>query len=135
MSAAAMLAMTIDLDIQPGEIPPTVHLKQETDSAAIPLRIPTTDVTIEDTPIGVFKCGIPGDEVVAIKEVSTATQGYLCVTLTASEIGDVTDHFGKFLATISIIDTDQTVTLENYEEFEVVTVQQFFMAIQKSAVS
>ena len=47
MSAEAMLSLTVDLNIQPGEIPPSIHLKQESDSLFILLRIAAENATLE----------------------------------------------------------------------------------------
>ena len=41
MSADAMLSLTATLNIQPGEIPPTIHLKQDSNSMDILLHIAT----------------------------------------------------------------------------------------------
>lgn len=46
MSASAMLSLNVHLDIQPGEIPPTIHLKEGSESIDIHLQIAVTEATL-----------------------------------------------------------------------------------------
>lgn len=57
MSAQAMLSLTAKLNIQPGEIPPTIHLKEGSDSMFIQLQIAavTDEVTLETGGTAILK--------------------------------------------------------------------------------
>ena len=134
MSAQAMLSLKVTLNIQPGEIPPTIHVKQGTDSMAAAMRIRAAEATLETAGTAVVKgTKTDGAEVFIVLPITDADEDYITVSLTNSEFAQMTDVAGSYPCTISIIDTEGTVTRANYEGYDLVTVQPFIMDVKESA--
>ena len=134
MSAQAMLSMTTDLNIQPGEIPPTIHVKQGSNSLAVTLRIDANNATLQTGGTAVIKGARPdGAELFFAKPITDMDAAHIMVDLASNEFTEMTLLGGCYRCAISIIDTEETVTQENYEEFELVTVQPFLLDVQAVA--
>ncbi len=129
-----MLFLVKDLDIQPGDIPPTIHLKQGSNAMNITLRIAANDAVMLTDGTAILKATKPdGTEVFAVLPVSSIALDYIVVKIGADRVGVLTQVDGTYDATISIIDTEDTITQENYEEYDLITVQPFTLVVQKTA--
>ena len=104
MSAEAMLSLTVDLNIQPGEIPPSIHLKQESDSLFILLRIAAENATLETGGTAIVKAVRPDkSDLFIVLPISNMDAKFISVELTAEQIRQMTtvaqvrDHrFGEY---------------------------------------
>ena len=134
MSASAMLSLTVDLNIQPGEIPPTIHLKEESDSMYVLLRIAADEAALETGGTAILKADRPDDtELFIVLPIAGMDAEYITVELTSDEIAEMTTVPGVFEGTISIIDSENTISREDYEDYDLITVQPFTLHVQKSA--
>ena len=134
MSAYAMLAMTVNLHIQPGEIPPTIHLKEGSDSMHILLKIAADEATLETGGMAILKAMRPGStDLFMVLPVAGMTEDHILVELEAEQIGQMTNVAGTFEGTISIIDSENVISQADYEDYDLVTVQPFILEVQKSA--
>ena len=135
MSANAMLSLTATLNIQPGEIPPTIHLKQDSNSMDILLHIATKSETQMETGGTAILKGIKPDssELFIVLPIASMDAQYIDVELTSDEIGQVTDVAGKYRCTISIIDSENVISQADYEDYDLITVQPFIAEVEKSA--
>ena len=135
MSANAMLSLTATLNIQPGEIPPTIHLKQDSNSMDILLHIATkSEAQMETGGTAILK-GIKPDssELFIVLPIASMDAQYIDVELTSDEIGQMTDVAGKYRCTISIIDSENVISQADYEDYDLITVQPFIAEVEKSA--
>ena len=135
MSANAMLSLTATLNIQPGEIPPTIHLKQDSNSMDILLHIATkSEAQMETGGTAILK-GIKPDstELFIVLPIAFMDAQYIDVELTSDEIGQMTDVAGKYRCTISIIDSENVISQADYEDYDLITVQPFIAEVEKSA--
>ncbi|MBR3017106.1 MAG: hypothetical protein IKH57_08520 [Clostridia bacterium] len=135
MSANAMLSLTATLNIQPGEIPPTIHLKQDSNSMDILLHIATkSEAQMETGGTAILK-GIKPDssELFIVLPIASMDTQYIDVELTSDEIGQMTDVAGKYRCTISIIDSENVISQSDYEDYDLITVQPFIAEVEKSA--
>ena len=134
MSAEAMLSLTVDLNIQPGEIPPSIHLKQESDSLFILLRIAAENATLETGGTAIVKAVRPDkSDLFIVLPISNMDAKFISVELTAEQIRQMTTVAGKFEGTISIIDSENIISQADYEDYDLVTVQPFILDVEKSA--
>lgn len=135
MSANAMLSLTATLNIQPGEIPPTIHLKQDSNSMVILLHIATKSETQMETGGTAILKGIKPDsaELFIVLPIASMDTQYIDVELTSDEIGQMTDVAGKYRCTISIIDSENVISQADYEDYDLITVQPFIAEVEKSA--
>ena len=133
MSAEAMLSLTVDLNIQPGEIPPSIHLKQESDSLFILLRIAAENATLETGGTAIVKAVRPDkSDLFIVLPISNMDAKFISVELTAEQIRQMTTVAGKFEGTISIIDSENIISQADYEDYDLVTVQPFILDVEKS---
>lgn len=135
MSANAMLSLTATLNIQPGEIPPTIHLKQDSNSMDILLHIATkSEAQMETGGTAILK-GIKPDstELFIVLPIASMDAQYIDVELTSDEIGQMTDVAGKYRCTVSIIDSENVISQADYEDYDLITVQPFIAEVEKSA--
>ena len=134
MSAQAMLSLTVDLDIQPGEIPPTIHLKQESDSMFILLRIAAENATLETGGTAILKAVRPDrSELFIVLPIANMDTEYISVELTSEQVGEMTTTAGTFEGTISIIDSENIISQADYKDYDLITVQPFILDVQASA--
>ena len=134
MSAQAMLSLKVDLDIQPGEIPPTIHLKEESDSLYILLRIAADEATMETGGTAILKATRPDNsDLFIVLPIAGMDGKYMNVELGAEEVGQMTTVAGKFEGTISIIDSENVISRDDYEDYDLITVQPFILEVQASA--
>lgn len=134
MSASAMLEVKTILNIQPGEIPPTIHLKQGSDSVDIILLIKAEDTTLETAGRAVLKGTKPdGSSLFFVLPITSVDASYIDVDLTAETIGEMTKAAGKYDCTISIIDSENAISEADYEDYDLITVQPFTADVQASA--
>ena len=134
MSAQAMLSLTVDLDIQPGEIPPAIHLKQESDSMFILLRIAAENATLETGGTAIVKAVRPDQtELFIVLPIADMDADYISVELTSEQIGEMTTVAGTFEGTVSIIDSENVISEADYEDYDLITVQPFILDVQASA--
>ena len=130
MSATAMLTLTTDLDIQPGDIPPTIHAKRNSVSMELVMRIAASEATLETAGTAILKGVKPdGSELFAVTDIDSFT-----VRLGHEIVADMTDIAGKYKCTISIIDSENVITRDDYEQYDAVTVQPFYMDVEKNAI-
>ena len=135
MSAQAMLSLKVDLNIQPGEIPPTIHLKEESDSLYILLRIAADEATMETGGTAILKATRPDStDLFIVLPIAGMDAEYITVELGAEEVGQMTTVAGKFEGTISIIDSENIISQADYEDYDLITVQPFILEVQASAV-
>ena len=136
MSAQAMLSLKVDLNIQPGEIPPTIHLKEESDSLYILLRIAADEATMETGGTAILKATRPDNsDLFIVLPIVGMDAEYITVELGAEEVGQMTTVAGKFEGTISIIDSENIISQADYEDYDLITVQPFILEVQASAVA
>ena len=134
MSAEAMLSLTVELNIQPGEIPPTIHLKKDSNSVHVLLKIAAGEATMETDGTAILKATRPdGSDVFIVMPVASIDSNYINVELTAYEIGQLSTVAGKFEGTISIIDSENAISRADYEDYDLITVQPFLVDVDKSA--
>ena len=135
MSANAMLSLTATLNIQPGEIPPTIHLKQDSNSLDILLHIATkSEAAMETGGTAILKGVKPsGAELFVVLPIANMDEQYIDVELDSEVIGQMTDCAGKYRCTISIIDSENVISQADYEDYDLITVQPFFAEVEKSA--
>lgn len=135
MAADAMLSIIADLDVKPGEIPPQIHLKQGAASMQLIFRIKTDRaVNMETTGTAVIKGIKPdGSELFMATGISGITEDVISVILTSEQVLLLADVSGKYEGTVSVIDTDNVVSRQDYEDYDLVTVQLFYMDVQESA--
>ena len=136
MAVYDMLSLVTELDIQPGEVPPTVHLKEGSDSMTLVMRIAANeDVVMETAGKAVVKGIKPdGTELFLVIVPSAITADHIDVTLNYTHMKALTDAAGRYKCTVSIIDSDNVISRDDYEDYELITVQPLFFEIQKSAV-
>lgn len=136
MSASAMLEVKTILNIQPGEIPPVIHLKQGSDSMDITLRIKAGEAALETAGRAVLRGTKPdGSSLFFVLTFTGTSSEYFDVDLTAEVIGEITNVSGKYDCTISIIDSENAISEADYEDYDLVTVQPFTADVEKSAVA
>ncbi len=135
MSAQAMLSFVTDLNIQPGEIPPTLHLKKNSNSMHILLRIAADDTIMETDGTAILKATRPdASEIFIVIPVAEIDTGFISVELNFEQIEELTSVAGTFEGTISIIDSENAISQADYENYDLITVQPFILDVQKSAV-
>jgi hypothetical protein len=136
MSAQAMLSLTVDLNIQPGEIPPTIHLKEASDSMFILLRIAADEATLETGGTAILKATRPdGSELFKALPIAGMDAEFISLELESEAIGEMSRVAGTFEGTISIIDSENTISQADYEDYDLITVQPFILEVQPSAAS
>jgi len=134
MSASAMLSLKMDLNIQPGEIPPTLHLKKDSDSMYILLRIAADEATLETGGTAILKATRTDDsDLFIVLPIAGMSADYITVELGYEEIGQMTAVAGKFEGTVSIIDSENVISQADYEDYDLITVQPFILDVQASA--
>lgn len=134
MSAQAMLSFVTDLNIQPGEIPPTIHLKKDSNSIHLLLRIAADDATMETDGTAILKATRPdASEIFIVIPVSEVDSEFISVELDSEQIAELTTVAGTFEGTISIIDSENAISQADYEDYDLITVQPFILDVQKSA--
>ena len=131
MSAQAMLSMTVDLNIQPGEIPPTVHLKEGSDSMSILLRIAAEEAALETGGTAILKA-TRADLFIALP-IAGMDEEFITVELESPAVREMAKVSGTFEGTISIIDSENVISQADYEDYDLITVQPFILEVQPSA--
>lgn len=136
MSAQAMLSLVVDLNVQPGEIPPTIHLKEQSDSMHILLRIAADEVTLQTGGTAIVKATRPdGSELFISLPLAGMDAGFMLVELTSAQIGGMSSVAGTFEGTVSIIDSENIISEADYEDYDLITVQPFILEVQASAAA
>ena len=137
MAVYDMLTLVTELDIQPGEVPPTIHLKQGSDSMTLLLKIAAGEnVVMETAGKAIVKGEKPdGSSLFLVVAPSSITTDYINVTLAYTHMPSITDVAGVYKCTVSIIDSTNVISEADYEDYELITVQPFFFDIQASAVT
>ena len=136
MSAQAMLSLVVDLNVQPGEIPPTIHLKEQSDSMHILLRIAADEVTLQTGGTAIVKATRPdGSELFMSLPLAGMDAGFMLVELTSAQIGGMSSVAGTFEGTVSIIDSENIISEADYEDYDLITVQPFILEVQASAAA
>lgn len=136
MSAQAMLSLVIDLNVQPGEIPPTIHLKEQSDSMHILLRIAADEVTLQTGGTAIVKATRPdGSELFISLSLAGMDAEFIFVELESAQIGGMSSVAGTFEGTVSIIDSENIISQADYEDYDLITVQPFILEVQASAVA
>lgn len=136
MSAQAMLSLTVDLNIQPGEIPPTIHLKEASDSMFVLLRIAAKQATLETGGTAILKATRPdGSELFMALPLAGMSAEFISVELEWAQIAEMSRVAGVFEGTISIIDSENVISQADYEDYDLITVQPFILEVQASAAS
>lgn len=133
MSASAMLEVKTILDIQPGKIPPVIHLKEGSDSMDIVLRIRASEAVLLTSGKAIVKGSKPnGGSLFVVLPISGSDADFIDVDLMADTVRQMTDVVGKYDCTISIIDSDNVISEADYEDYEYVTVQPFTADVEPS---
>lgn len=136
MSAQAMLSLVVDLNVQPGEIPPTIHLKEQSDSMHILLRIAADEVTLQTGGTAIVKATRPdGSELFISLPLAGMDAELIFVELGSTEIGGMSSVAGTFEGTVSIIDSENIISEADYEDYDLITVQPFILDVQASAAA
>jgi hypothetical protein len=60
---------------------------------------------------------------------------FISVELESEAIGEMSHVAGTFAGTISIIDSENTISQADYEDYDLITVQPFILEVQPSAGS
>lgn len=130
-----MLEITRVLNIQPGDIPPVIHLKQGSDAVDVVLRIKAAEATLETGGQAVLKGTKPDESALFVVLPVSGTDGsYIDVDILSDTVKLMTDVAGKYDCTLSIIDSEDSISKDNYESYDCVTVQPFTCVVEKSAV-
>ena len=136
MSAQAMLSLVVDLNVQPGEIPPTIHLKEQSDSMHILLRIAADEVTLQTGGTAIVKATRPdGSELFISLPLAGMDAEFIFVELESAQIGGMSSVAGTFEGTVSIIDSENIISQADYEDYDLITVQPFNLEVQASAAA
>ena len=136
MSAQAMLSLVVDLNVQPGEIPPTIHLKEQSDSMHILLRIAADEVTLQTGGTASVKATRPdGSELFISLPLAGMDAEFIFVELESAQIGGMSSVAGTFEGTVSIIDSENIISQADYEDYDLITVQPFILEVQASAAA
>lgn len=136
MSAQAMLSLVVDLNVQPGEIPPTIHLKEQSDSMHILLRIAADEVTLQTGGTAIVKATRPdGSELFISLPLAGMDAEFVFVELESAQIGGMSSVAGTFEGTVSIIDSENIISQADYEDYDLITVQPFILEVQASAAA
>ena len=136
MSAQAMLSLVVDLNVQPGEIPPTIHLKEQSDSMHILLRIAADEVTLQTGGTAIVKATRPdGSELFISLPLAGMDAEFIFVELESEQIGGMSSVAGTFEGTVSIIDSENIISEADYEDYDLITVQPFILDVQASAAA
>ena len=136
MSAQAMLSLVVDLNVQPGEIPPTIHLKEQSDSMHILLRIAADEVTLQTGGTAIVKATRPdGSELFISLPLAGMDAEFISVELESAQIGGMSSVAGTFEGTVSIIDSENIISQADYEDYDLITVQPFILEVQASAAA
>ena len=136
MSAQAMLSLVVDLNVQPGEIPPTIHLKEQSDSMHILLRIAADEVTLQTGGTAIVKATRPdGSELFISLPLAGMDAEFIFVELESEQIGGMSSVAGTFEGTVSIIDSENIISEADYEDYDLITVQPFILEVQASAAA
>lgn len=136
MSAQAMLSLVVDLNVQPGEIPPTIHLKEQSDSMHILLRIAAGEVTLQTGGTAIVKATRPdGSELFISLPLAGMDAEFIFVELESEQIGGMSSVAGTFEGTVSIIDSENIISEADYEDYDLITVQPFILEVQASAAA
>ena len=136
MSAQAMLSLVVDLNVQPGEIPPTIHLKEQSDSMHILLRIAADEVTLQTGGTAIVKATRPdGSELFISLPLAGMDAEFVFVELESAQIGGMSSVAGTFKGTVSIIDSENIISQADYEDYDLITVQPFILEVQASAAA
>ena len=136
MSAQAMLSLVVDLNVQPGEIPPTIHLKEQSDSMHILLRIAADEVTLQTGGTAIVKATRPdGSELFISLPLAGMDAEFVFVELESAQIGGMSSVAGTFEGTVSIIDSENIISQADYEDYDLITVQPFNLEVQASAAA
>ena len=136
MSAQAMLSLVVDLNVQPGEIPPTIHLKEQSDSMHILLRIAADEVTLQTGGTAIVKATRPdGSELFISLPLAGMDAEFVFVELESAQIGGMSSVAGTFEGTVSIIDSENIISQADYEDYDLITVQPFILEVEASAAA
>ena len=136
MAVYDMLTLVSELDIQPGEVPPEIHLKEGSDSMTLILKIAANEDVVMETAGKAIVKGIrpDGSELFLVVVPSAITADHIDVTLNYTHMPDITGVAGRYKCTVSIIDSTNVISREDYEDYELITVQPFYFDIRESAV-
>ena len=137
MAVYDMLKLVTELDIQPGEVPPTIHLKEGSDSMTLLLRIAAgEEVVMETAGKAIVKGTKPdGSKLFLVVVPSAVTADFIDVTLNYTHMPSITDVEGRYKCTVSIIDSTNVISEADYEDYELITVQPLYFEIEESAMS
>lgn len=138
MGADSMLTQTVYLDPHPGGIRPELHLKQGTNSMRMRLMISTgrlpdgvlTDFIYKPC---ILRATLPdGTEFFATSACDFENRR-ICVRLYSTTIRRMTRTAGRYKCTLTIVNTEEHLTRENYMNFDFMTVLPFTVVVHERA--
>ena len=143
MAAADMLTVQYDLNIQPGRIPPIVHLKEDSTSVLLTFRLKATNEDYPDDVVSLENDGTAilkgtrqdGSSVFIAKAVKSVSEDFIIVEYDYSDMESMLAEPAAFRCTISIIDADysSSITRQTYEDYDLITVQPFYLWVHETA--
>ncbi len=134
MASDNMLVMTVHLDPQPGGIKPELHLKQKTKSMRVRLMV-ATDGVLSDSIFKpcIIRATLPdGSEFFASSSCNFENRR-ISITLYSNQVSRMTAAAGRFKCTLTIVNTDERVTRDNYMNYDFMTVLPFIVVVHERA--
>ena len=137
-----VLFLDYTLNTQPGRIPPTIKIKEGTNGALLNFYIkinnpeyPDDQIQMETNGCGIIKATREDGSDFFFAVPMVIEEDYFIVSTTNEIVTEFSKIPGLFKATISIIDVDYStnITQENYEEYDLITVQPCFIKCAETA--
>ena len=135
MGVTNMLTYTLRLDQQPGGVSPELHLKQNADSVYIQFIITPGSTLTNAIPKRCVVKGIrPDGAELFLTCFSQWLDHELSVTLYRDNVRRMVPAIGAYRCTLTILDTDASVTRENYMNYDCLTVLPFTVIVHEAAL-
>ena len=133
-----MLARTVYLAPQPGEIWPVLRLKQNTTSTRLKLQIPPGDIITDYYGKHcVIKATLPDGKAFFYRSGCGYENLRINVNIDPSGVKEMTSVVGRYKCTATILDlgedTSTTVTRNTYMKFDMLTVLPFTVIVEERA--
>ena len=134
MAIGNMMERSVFLEPQPGGILPELRLKHRTKALRIRLLVPYADVITDYIykPC-VIRATLPDQSAFFAISGCTQENRRICARLYESDIAKMTAWPGKYKCTLTIVNTANAVTRDNYMNYDILTVLPFTVIVEKRA--
>lgn len=129
-----MLTYSVRLEAQPGGIMPELHLKQGMTSAMVKLLVPPGETLVSaSSKQCVIKAVLPDGTDFFATGFSQMEERNVCVNIYSANVRKMNAVAGSYKCTLTILDTNKSVTRTTYKDQDFLTVLPFTVIVHKSA--